>query len=130
MTGYHISIGYLSGDDNDKAWAMLKRIVADLCAKPEVIAEEAMAFGMRPETAKEYAESYRSFSLETGRTEDSTLVVKERDLDDEDSYVQIMQLASGRGVSRTNKEAMRRAVCRILMREMHKRGLEININVA
>ncbi len=130
MTGYHISIGYLSDGDKDEAWAALKEVVAALCAEPSRIAVEAVRYGMRPNQAEEHAEAYRSFSPKTGRTEDSTLVIKERDFEDEDSYPQVMQLASGGGESRVLKEAMRRAFCRLALEEMHKRGLEININVA
>lgn len=130
MTGYHITIGYLSGYDKDEAWGVLKRTVARVCANPELIAAEAHELAMPLEVAREYAESYRSFSADTGRTEDSTLTIKEKDPKDSDSEPQVMQLASGGGSSRAIKEAMRRAVCRIVMREMHGLGIEININVA
>jgi len=130
MTGYHITIGYLSGADKGEAWEVLKREVAELCAEPAIIAHELLRHGMDVNRVREYAEAYRSFSPETGRTEDSTLVIKERDLDDEESEPQVMQLASGGGRSRTLKEATRRAVCRLLLERMHRRGIEININVA
>lgn len=130
MTGYHISIGYLSGGDKDEAWATLKEVVAKLCAEPAAVAMEALKYGMPPDRVREYAEPYRSFSAATGRTEDSTLVIKEADPDDPESYHQVMQLAGGGGESRGLKEATRRAFCRLVLKEMHKREYEININVS
>ena len=129
MTGYHISIGYLSGYDKEEAWEVLKRVVLELCNAPERIAEEAMRFGMDGAVAREYAEAYRGASLETRGTEDSTLRIIEGERA-EGNPPQIMQLAGGAGPSRVIKEAMRRAFCRLVMYEMHKREIEININVA
>lgn len=36
MTGYHISIGYLSGGkyDKEEAWEILKQVVLELCNAP------------------------------------------------------------------------------------------------
>lgn len=130
MTGYHITIGYLSAADKDEAWRVLKGVVASLCADPTRIAAEAGCFGMSPAVASEYAEAYRSFSSKNGRTEDSTLVILERDATTPESEPQVMQLASGGGFERGAKEATRRAFCRLVMNEMHKLEYEININVA
>lgn len=127
MTGYHISIGYLSGDDKDEAWTVLKSLVLDLCHNPHHLVDEAVAGGMNPQTACEYAAAYVGATEETRGTEDSTLRIIEAG---GDSPPQIMQLASGNGESRLHKEAIRRAFCRLVMRETHKLGLEININVA
>lgn len=129
MTGYHISIGYLSGYDKDEAWEVLKRVVLELCNAPARIAEEAMRFGMDGAVAREYAEAYRGASLETHGTEDSTLRIIEKN-EAEGTPPQIMQLAGGSGPSRLYKEQMRRAFCRLVMYEMHKLEIEININVA
>lgn len=127
MTGYHISIGYLSGYDKDEAWEVLKKVVLDLCHNPHHLVDEAVAFGMNPASAAEYAAAYVNASEETRGTEDSTLrIIEAKDGDPP----QIMQLAGGGGESRTIKEAMRRAFCRLVMREMHKLEIEINVNVA
>lgn len=129
MTGYHISIGYLSGYDKEEAWEVLKRVVLELCNAPARIAEEAMRFGMNGAVAREYAEAYRGASLESRGTEDSTLRIIEAN-PVEETKPEIMQLASGGGPSRIYKEQMRRAFCRLVMDEMHKLEIEININVA
>lgn len=130
MTGYHISIGYLSGGpvDKDEAWDILKGVVLDLCHAPARIADEAIDFGMDAATASEYALAYAGASLGYRGTEDSTLRIIEKD--NEGNPPQIMQLAGGAGESRVIKEAIRRAFCRLVMKEMHKREIEININVA
>lgn len=129
MTGYHISIGYLSGYDKDEAWEVLKSVVLDLCHNPHHLVDEAVRFGMDPKTACEYAAAYVGASLEKQGTEDSTLRIIEGERA-EGNPPQIMQLAGGSGESRTIKEQMRRAFCRLVMREMHKLEIEININVA
>lgn len=129
MTGYHISIGYLSDYDKDEAWEVLKNVALDLCHAPVRIADEAITYGMGVDIALEYAEAYRGASIETHGTEDSTLRIVEGNAA-EKAQPQIMQLAGGVGESRTTKEAVRRAFCRLVMREMHKLGIEININVA
>jgi hypothetical protein len=129
MTGYHISIGYLSGYDKDEAWQVLKKVTLDLCNHSVRIATEAILFGMDPFKAEEYARAYEGASLEQRGTEDSTLRIIEAD-EKEGTPPQIMQLASGTGESRLLKEAMRRAFCPLVMEEMHKLGIEINVNVA
>lgn len=127
MTGYHISIGYLSDYDKDEAWSVLKMVVLDLCHNPHHLVDEAVRLGMLPQIASMYAAAYTGASRENAGTGDSTLRIIEGS---EDSPPQIMMLASGTGESRLIKEAMRRAFCRVLMREMHKLEIEINVNVA
>lgn len=130
MTGYHISIGYMSGGpDKEEAWEILKQVVLDLCNAPARIADEAISFGMDRATAIEYADAYVGASIANRGTQDSTLRIIEAD-DKEETPPQIMQLAGGTDPSRSTKEAMRRAFCRLVMYEMHKREIEININVA
>lgn len=130
MTGYHISIGYQSGGpDKEEAWEILKRVVLEICNRPHYLIDEAVRFGMQPREAHEYAGAYASACVEYAGTEDSTLRIIEGPRA-EGNPPQIMMLAGGSGESRTIKEAMRRAFCRTVMDEMHKRGIEININVA
>lgn len=128
MTGYHLSIGYLSGGDKAQAWDTLKTVVLNLCHDPVRIANEAVRLGMNRTTAHECARAFASASLEFQGTEDSTLRIIEGDR--AEGNPQIMMLAGGSGQSRTIKEAIRRAFCRLVMTEMHRRDIEININVA
>jgi len=123
MTGYHITLGYMSNRNdgaNREVWQEVVRLALNICDSPELIASEAVALGMSPATAREYAQAYKERF-------DSTIRFKEAD---GDSPAQIMQLAGGAGPSRSIKEAMRRAFCRLLMHECHKREIEINVNVA
>jgi hypothetical protein len=131
MTGYHISIGYLSGGDFDKdeAFQVLKKVALELCHNPHHLVDEAVRFGMRPQTACDYAAAYVNASEEQRGTEDSTLRIIEGERA-EGNPPQIMMLAGGAGESRTIKEQIRRAFCRLIMREMHKLEIEVNINVA
>lgn len=129
MTGYHISIGYLSGYDKDEAWKVLKMVVLDTCQNPHRIVDEAVLFGMDPRTASEYASAYVNASEGQQGTEDSTLRIIEG-ARAEGNPPQIMMLAGGSGASRTVKEQIRRAFCRVVIREMHKLEIEINLVVA
>jgi len=130
MTGYHISIGYMSGGpDKEEAWEILKEVVLDLCNAPARIADEATSFGMDRTTAIEYAGAYVGASIANRGTEDSTLRIIEAN-EKEETQPQIMQLAGGADPSRSIKKAIRRAFCRLVMHDMHKREIEININVA
>lgn len=127
MTGYHITVAYLSGYDRGEAWQVLKRTTLELCHNWQRIAQEAQRHGMAGNVAAEYAMAYKDAGDATRGTEDSTLmIIGAKD----DEPPQIMQLADGEGSSRTIKEAMRRAFCRLVMEDMHRLGIEININVA
>ena len=125
MTGYHVTLGYVSGygfrDHPEDAWKEVLLLALAICSDPERLAQEAMKFGMPGKIAREYAQSYLERS-------DSTIRFKEAQ--DEETPAQIMQLASGGGVEREHKEAMRRAFCRLLLNDCHQQRIEININVA
>lgn len=123
------SIGYLSGYDKDEAWKVLKLTTLELCHDPARVVDEAVRFGMNPMTACEYASAYVGASDELQGTADSTLRIIEGERA-EGNPPQIMMLAGGAGESRTIKEQIRRAFCRVLMDAMHGLELEININVA
>ena len=135
MTGYHITIGYNSGHHKEEVWEELKNIVNLIRNNPQQIAEELLAvekFGpnyclptnsvesVDEDTIREFAQYYK-------KATDATLQI----LEDEDiEKCQIMQLASSGGGYRDLKEQLRRAFCRVVLREMHKRGMEVNIIVS
>lgn len=126
MTGYHITIGYNSAGDRRKAFETLKAVVQDIRTDSERLIREVWREKQYPhqrdrETLKEYAEMY----LLPAR--DHTLTIIEPH-DDEPG--QIMQLASGGGESRDIKEELRRAFSRLVILEMHRRGIEVNLVVA
>ena len=117
MTGYHISIGYQSSSDKDDAKQALLEVVDGICKYPMQIVYEARRLG--DAVPDEYAESYSKPWADAS----ISIIDKEGDF-------QVMQLASGGGIERGYKEAMRRAFCRLVLEAMHKKKMEININVS
>jgi len=124
-TTYIIQIGYLSGAStqisHDEAWKILKEYTARLSRQPQIIHDEAVKFGA-PETCPcgcgatlmEHCEIYGE-----DHNPGIPLII-------DDQRQQIVQLASG---SRTMKEHVRRAFCRLLIYEMHRHGIEVNLTV-
>lgn len=123
MTGYYISVGYNArAGASVKAglWQELKEAALDLCEHYERIALEAhrLESGYSVAALAEYAELYHSRA-------DATIQF----LEPPDEEPQIMQLASGGGLGRDMKEALRRAFARLLIQEMHKKRIEVNLVV-
>ena len=122
MTGYIISLGYQSGysrNARDDLWAILRNAALAICADPVRLANEAVSFGapelLDGERLMDYARQYE-------KREDATIM-----FDDEERCIR--QLASGSGAPRILKEHMRRAFIRMVMAEMHRQGIEVNILV-
>lgn len=121
MTGYHLQVGYQSGNSKADAWEALKAIVADLRTRPNELAVECARYDdFSKADLMEYAELYQG-------DRDATISIIEADGDRE---AEVMQLASGMGASRDIKEALRRAFCRLVICRMHERGMEVNLVVA
>jgi len=127
MTGYHISIGYNSTlthiERAGMTWEALKEVVAELRSQPNLIVGEVQRERSNlaePHILLDYAAAYQDGI-------DKTLNIIEAT---DDRPAEIMQLASGSGDGRDIKEAMRRAFCRLVIFEMHKRGIEVNLIVA
>lgn len=124
MTGYHISIGYQSGSssrhDRDSAWRELLATVAKLREQPQRITQEAKRLdsGLLLPDLLECAETHRAAS------EGCAVQIVERGDGDE-----VMLLASGGEPGRACKESVRRAFCRLVIEEMHSKGIEINLTV-
>ena len=119
MTGYYIEVGYNSCNDNDEVWKTLKEKALYLKQHPEIIIENCFVIEGRDdeEEIREGGEHYKNCN-------DLTLKI----IEESENNV-ITQYASGGGASRDIKEKLRRAFCRCIMNEMHKLGMEININV-
>ncbi len=122
-THYVISVGYNAKFAPAVVWEELTRTVSELCENPQLIVDEAFAVDQWAdrELLEEVAELYR-------HTDYTRRDAPVRILDD-DMGLRLVQYASGRAPYRTAKEACRRAFCRLVMRAMHARGMEININV-
>lgn len=122
-TGYSIEVGYISGysfnGNKDKAWEILKNVVASIAELPSDINYEAIKFG------SPVYDHEGDFSL-MDVCETFSLPVKDGGvmiINDEKRYIHLM--ASG---NRTIKEHTRRAFIRLVMYAMHRQGIEINVN--
>jgi hypothetical protein len=129
MTGYYIEIGYLSGyswrGTPEAAWDELKASVVYRCDHPEHIVAEAVRLGaVENDDLREHAEEYR------GRRDLTLKIVEQpRTLAEEQEGFEpyIQQFASG---DRVTKEIVRRAFCRLVIEDMHRLGIEVNLKVA
>ena len=127
MTGYYLEIGYNSGySSNEEAWANLKSAAELLRTDPGRIFREVKR--LEPEIddtlLQECAEAY------DGRDLSMTIVDEQAPERLQDAPNYIRQFASGGGAYRSVKEACRRAVCRILIEEMHRKKMEVNMRVS
>lgn len=121
MTGYHIRIGYNSKWNKDEAWHELVACVGRLRNDPaRIIGEVVRLDGNVADAA--LLEAFARVYADTG---DVTLTI--RDTPEDRSVV---QLASGGGPGRDLKERFRRAFCRLVIEEMHRLGIEVNLEVA
>lgn len=126
MTSYHIRLGYNAGHpDPDEAWELLLAVVADLRADPGRIAAEARRLGA-PETCEkgcccldELADRYRH------RDDLTCKVVDDATPDGRDR--EVVQYSSG---SPALKRDVRRAFCRLVIEEAHRRGIEVCLAVS
>src|SRR5690348_3435921 len=124
-TSYTLSIGYLSGDsfkgNTDAAWQVLVDTLEHIKQAPERIVTEARRLDA-PEmcgegccTLQSLAEAYQQYS-------DATLIIHQTD-----GKRYVTQLATG---DRTLKEHVRRAFCRLVIEDMHRQGIEVNLIVS
>lgn len=123
MTSYRIQVGYNSAQDLPEVGEYMLGALDALQDRPELIVAEVLRLEPQidRETLEEYAESYRK------PVEDLTVRV---DHDEErDSLPIIVQLASGGEPGRSVKEALRRAVCRLVMDHCHRNAMEVSISV-
>lgn len=134
-TGYRIDLGYMSGDSfdgtNEEAWDALVEVVTSIRTNTERILTEARRSSSVFKRCEEcescgweaYAEAYK-------KNEDATLRIVEEPWfplpEGEEFKPYIHMMATGcRGL----KEHFRRTFCRLVIEEMHKRGIEVNLNV-
>lgn len=128
MTGYHFTVGYNAGRiDEEDAWKTLKHVTRQICDHPQMIVKEARRLthqgsGNRfsEKALSEYTEAYQQPFEADGHP----ITIFEKTIS---TKKQIMQLASG---SSKVKFYVRRAFARLLIQEMHRREVEINMFVA
>lgn len=123
-TSWTISIGYNSGNfDTAELWAKLKASAEFWRKNPLLIADEAREgsdadIPLDGENLLDYCEVYRRDWMDGGPLH----------IIDEDKVLHIM--ASGGDPSRTIKEHVARAFCRIIIKAMHEEQIEVNLIVA
>lgn len=122
MTGYYLSPGYQSAGSRKEAWEQMKLFVAYYRDLPDDIIAEVN----RVEKV-DYPDELRECAAEYPVGRDLTLHVREAEDEQEPA---IVQFASGGGTYRDAKEQCRRAFCRLVIAECHKRGIEVNMTVA
>jgi hypothetical protein len=120
VTQYRIEVGYNSSKDRDEVWEALKQVVIAIQDQPQRIIDEVLRIEPTAnlERLKEFAVCY------CRPVEDLTIKVIE---DETGRY--ISQLASGGGSARDMKESCRRAFCRLVLEDMHRKKMEIKIVV-
>ena len=126
MRGYHIEIGYNGGgtdETEENRWKTLKTITRKIADNPQAIIKEARRLGA-PESCDggkqccnldTYADNYQDDFDTLGHP--ITIIENEQ---------QIIQLASA---GDNIKHHVRRAYVRLLIEEMHRQEIEINLNV-
>ncbi len=121
MTGYTFSIGYISGHsykgDKDDAWLELVIVTEALKKRPDRIVAEARRLNA-PEQCEQGCCTLMSLAGAYQHT-DATIVIQHEEQT-------IDQYASG---DRMLKEHVRRAFCRLLIEDMHRLGIEVNLKV-
>lgn len=120
VTQYRIEVGYNSSKDRDEVWDALKQVVIAIQDQPQRIIDEVLRIEPKAnlKMLKDCAAYYRR------PVEDLTIQVVE---DETGRY--ISQLASGGGSSRNMKESCRRAFCRLVLEDMHRKKMEVKIVV-
>ncbi len=122
MTGYTIRPGYNYAHQSASVARELVAVVADLRMHPERIASEVARLepGFSAVEVADFAALYREQPAGDG-----TLRVMI-----EDGVPVITQVASGVAELRAIKCACRRAFIRLVVDEMHRRGMEVDVAVA
>jgi len=119
-TYYRIEDGYNSGNDRDEVWDTIKQVVDAIQNNTQRIIDEV--FRLEPDADRELIEEVAGCYRKP--VQDLTIKVVEG----EDGRW-IGQSASGGKPGRDAKESCRRAVCRLVLEDMHRRKMEVNIIV-
>lgn len=123
MTSYHISIGYCGGSGTaDGAFEKLVTATRALCADPKHIEAEARRLGATEAdregvTIGDYVATY--LELDIGQAGHPVRIDAERE--------EVIQWAS---TSDGLKYHVRRAFVRLLIEDMHRQCIEVNLHVA
>ena len=137
MTGYYLSVGYNSGSGGDADdFGTLVTVFEAVIRDPDRIVAEVRRVeppAAETRTLREYAAWYTHPDRREGEDCSFRIYRQPSDLgpltNADDFSPFIAQYASGGGSSRAIKEVVRRAVCRLVIADMHRRGVEVNFKV-
>lgn len=119
-TYYRIEDGYNSANNRDDVWETIKQVVGTIQDNTQRIIDEVLR--LEPDADRELIEEIAGYYRKP--VQDLTIKVVEGD-----DGRWIGQSASGGEPGRDAKESCRRAVCRLVLDEMHRRKMEVNIIV-
>jgi hypothetical protein len=120
---YRIQVGYNAQHQADEVWGEIKNAVDAIQADPSRIVCEV--FRLEPNANRELIEEVSS--LYRKPVIDQTIQIVELGIDKHERW--IGQTASGSDPGRDAKESCRRAVCRLVMEELHRKKMEVDIVV-
>lgn len=123
---YAISVGYNPSIPKEDVWSKMVEVVNELRINSQKIVDEVLR--LEPDADKEMTKSVSE--MYSPLTDDEDLNIKVIVSDGKGRHSYIMQSASGGGQWRLVKESCRRAFCRLVLEEMHKNKMEINIDVS
>lgn len=124
MNPYYLELGFLSGEsgpaDSEVAWEELKNVSRIMRARTNTILGELM----RVETHRnpeDRGKLWRLIEQYHPRFDNQAVVVQEQGTS---GRILIGRAKDG---MRAESEAVRRAYCRLVIQEMHRRGIEITL---
>lgn len=140
MTGYYLEIGYNSGlNDQHKALAFgtMVGVFMNLVNDPDRVTREVLRIEPGADVAL-VAKCAEWYGHPERPKEDLTFKVVEKDtrhpeisaLEAVEFRPFIQQYASGGGAERGARESVRRAFCRLVIEDMHRLKVEVNLRVS
>jgi len=132
VTGYYLQLGYnssLGAPQQRNAWGTLKAVFTNVIGDPDRVLAEVTRIepGALTQSIRDMAAWYASPNRPK---DDLSCKIVEQDPTDESSIAHIYQYASGGGSDRGVKESVRRAVCRLVIEDMHRLKIEVNFRVS
>ncbi len=138
MTGYYLELGYnssLGAPQLGNAFTTLVGVFMNLVNDPDRVTEEVLR--IEPGADRALIRSHAAWYGNPERDDLTFKVVEKPTTHPEISTLEavefkpyIQQYASGGGPDRGAKESVRRAFCRLVIEDMHRLKIEVNLRVA
>lgn len=133
MTGWHITLGYASSYGEARTREGAEQLLETLAYEVADHILDILDEVKRTNVSREDEDGVQLFTYARKyQIRDDSFITISTVTNAVGDVVEtsIVLLASGGGISRTMKEHLHRAYCRLLMMEMHRHGLDIQISVA